>query len=210
MPEAYHEAQELLREVRRLRPQWLRATPNLERVRRFRFDWMRTTGGFWDRARSRPELEANALQELEQGMLDAARSQADSARQLTAAVGLKYETAQLCTMRVRLSNPIAGWDGSDLEPWRVSALSSVAHVVRLGRPHAYLDWLEDQLDLEAALLSGAPWVKFWFHDVLVENMPRFWLRWAFETLQSLRRVTDGTPCDAQLGTYLTECGKEPY
>jgi hypothetical protein len=36
-------------------------------------------------------------------------------------------------------------------------------------------------------------------------MPCHWLRWAFEMLQSLRRVTSGTPCDAQLATYLTRC-----
>jgi hypothetical protein len=35
-------------------------------------------------------------------------------------------------------------------------------------------------------------------------MPRFWLRWAFEHLQLFHKVTDGTPGDAQLATYLVE------
>lgn len=35
-------------------------------------------------------------------------------------------------------------------------------------------------------------------------MPRFWLRWAFEHLRLFHKVTDGTPGDAQLATYLLE------
>jgi hypothetical protein len=30
------------------------------------------------------------------------------------------------------------------------------------------------------------------------------LRWAFDYLQAFHRVTDGTPCDTQLGTYLPD------
>jgi hypothetical protein len=35
-------------------------------------------------------------------------------------------------------------------------------------------------------------------------MPRHWLWWAFEFLQRHHRVTDGTPADAQFGSYLVE------
>jgi hypothetical protein len=48
-------------------------------------------------------------------------------------------------------------------------------------------------------------VRFWLYEIEVKNMPRFWLRWDFEILQSLRRLTDGPPCDAQLGMYLMDC-----
>src|SRR5262249_47322877 len=48
------------------------------------------------------------------------------------------------------------------------------------------------------------WVRFWFYDVDLHAVPRRWLRWAFDYLQAFRKVTDGTPCDTQLATYLPE------
>jgi hypothetical protein len=121
MPEAYHEAQEILGEVRRLRPEWLRTRRNDEHIRRLQFDWMRSNGGFWDRARFTPEREAAAIQALDRGVLDSARSQAKQARDMSADAGLRYEKVQLQTMKARLDNPIPGWDGDDIDPWRVSA-----------------------------------------------------------------------------------------
>jgi len=54
------------------------------------------------------------------------------------------------------------------------------------------------------ILENASWLQFWFYEVELKTMPRFWLRWAIQFLQRFRRVTDGTPCDAQLATYLPE------
>jgi hypothetical protein len=46
MPEAYSESMEILREIERVRPHWLRDTPNLQFFNRLKKDWTRRTGGF--------------------------------------------------------------------------------------------------------------------------------------------------------------------
>ncbi|HEM8495065.1 TPA: hypothetical protein U2Q01_001519 [Burkholderia multivorans] len=46
--------------------------------------------------------------------------------------------------------------------------------------------------------------RFWFHDVDPVRMPRHWLRSAFEFQQQFHKITDGTPGDCQLGTYLVD------
>jgi hypothetical protein len=60
--------------------------------------------------------------------------------------------------------------------------------------------------VKALLSDHARWVSFWFYDVDVQAVPRCWLRWAFDYLQTFRKVTDGTPCDTQLATYLPDAG----
>jgi hypothetical protein len=54
------------------------------------------------------------------------------------------------------------------------------------------------------MADPASWLQFWFYEVDAKAMPRFWLRSAFEYLQGFRKITDGTPCDTQLATYLPE------
>jgi hypothetical protein len=46
MPEAYSESMEILREIERIRPDWLRADPDLRFFGRLKKDWTRRTGGF--------------------------------------------------------------------------------------------------------------------------------------------------------------------
>jgi len=70
--------------------------------------------------------------------------------------------------------------------------------------HPTFDWIDGELNIELMLAQSASLVKFWLHDVDAQRMPRHWLRWAFEFLQRLHRVTGGTPVDAQLGTYLLD------
>jgi hypothetical protein len=65
-------------------------------------------------------------------------------------------------------------------------------------------WPDADVDVRAMLSDREGWVSFWFYDVDHFVVPRCWLRWAFNYLQSFRKVTDGTPCDAQLAMYLPE------
>ncbi len=67
-----------------------------------------------------------------------------------------------------------------------------------------VDWLGSELEIEFMLSQSASLVRFWLHEVELRRMPRHWLRWAFEFLQRLHRVTAGTPADGQLGTYLVD------
>jgi hypothetical protein len=54
MPEAYSESMEILHEVERIRPDWLRDAPDMQFFNRLRNDWTRKTGGFWVRCARSP------------------------------------------------------------------------------------------------------------------------------------------------------------
>src|SRR5262249_40373564 len=82
MPEAYSESQELLSEIQRLRPQWLKSNENRRIVQRFRHDWGRTKAGFWARARYSPDREAGYIAQWADDRLEVARKHADSQRKI--------------------------------------------------------------------------------------------------------------------------------
>ncbi|HEX5054195.1 MAG TPA: hypothetical protein VFZ65_20620 [Planctomycetota bacterium] len=207
MPEAFEECQEILGEVRRLRPEWLRAQPDMKSLHRSRYDWSRPSGGFWDRLRHSGNHEAAILAALERDSLDVARREADARRAQVHALSLEKGVLNLSAMTATLTSPVTGWNGTPLQPWRVDALRIVTRVLQTAAKdeHPYFDWLAPVMDIDAATTSGPSWTRFWLHDVEAERMPRHWLRWAFERLASARRVNDGTPCDIQLATYLVTC-----
>ena len=115
----------------------------------------------------------------------------------------KWRTATLTKTMGSFPSPRPGWNGQPVEAWRFDALN-VFKVAMSTPGHAAIDWLEGEVNIDLMLSQDESLVKFWMHEVEVLRMPRHWLRWAFEFLQRLHRVTDGTPADAQLGTYLLE------
>lgn len=201
MPEAFSEAEEFKCEVRRLRPEWLRAHADLVRFKRFRFDWRRSQGGVWDRILA----DVDRLQRLEQasGMLKAARLQSREHRGDAMAWSPKWKTTPLRTIRAVLPDGLPGWDGTPVEPWRFDAWNVLLRELHTPN-HPAIDWIEGDIDIPRLLSSHESHVKFWLHDVDLVRMPRYWLRWAFEFLQRQHRITDGSPVDCQIGTYLLD------
>lgn len=199
MPEAFDEAEELKREIRHLKPLWLRAKPDLNRFRRIRQDWCRAQGGLWDRIQTDSILLRQ--HEKQAGLLERAQMQARYLREEGRVMPANWLTTPLRSIKGSLPSQHDGWDGSPFEPWRLDGYNVLR--VALGTPdHPTYDWLEGEIDLSALFESSAALLHFWLHDVRTESMPRHWLRWGFEFLQRQRKVTDGTPADCQLGTYL--------
>lgn len=202
MPEAFSEAQELLGEIRRLRPAWLRPSPNRTWSNRFRRDWSRLKGGFWDRVQFSPDDEARHIRDLGDEHLEAARVQAQERRDAFRQSSWK-ETDPLDKTFAEFIHPPRGWKGGSVEAWRAFGWSTTTMALAT-KGHPYLDWLSDEVDLAQIRADHAAWIHFWFIDADVKAMPRFWVRWAFEHIQQFRRVTDGTPGDAQIATYLLD------
>ena len=196
MPEAFSESQELLSEIRRLRPGWLRPAPDKDMLVRQRYDWTRPRGGFWDRVRN------GHIAMSERGVLDRARDEAQQRRQEFQHAS-RSEDVPLDMVRRRPLHWLPGWKGDDVEDWRWQAWFSTTYALEQ-TGHPYIEWLDPEIDLTQVLLDETSWLQFWLYEVAPRAMPRFWLRWAFEFLQRFRRVTDGTPCDSQLATYLPE------
>ncbi|MFM0217797.1 type II toxin-antitoxin system VapC family toxin [Paraburkholderia caledonica] len=201
MPEAFSEAEEIKTEVKRLQSDWLRLREDLTWYRRLQYDWTRSRGGFWDRARydtARESQRADSSQSL-----DAARAEAREFREDALSMPGHWRGVPLGAVFVSLAHPMSGWDGNPVELWRVKAHSHFERV--LDNPeHPYAEWLEGEVNLTMMKLHPRELTRFWLHDVDPMRMPRHWLRSAFEFLQQFHKITDGTPADGQIGTYLVD------
>lgn len=199
MPEAFLEAEEVRAEVERLRPQWILPNPDLTLWARNKTDWRRA---FWTRVRNDPDGMASIISHLGDERLTRARDEAKSARQYAASAG--HNTVDLANDRVTYVAKVPGWDGLPVEAWRVDAERHWWSDVVLGRGSTYVDWLGPWLNIEMIRSDRASWVSFWSRDVVPERMPRTWIRWAMAQLQAVRKVTNGTPGDRQIATYLID------
>lgn len=195
----YSEADEVKGEVRRLRPEWLRAKPDLTLFKRLRYDWTRSRGSVWDRM----PYEAVLLQQHDEEMLQRAREQAKALRVDALGWSPKWRTATLTMTIASRPSPMAGWSGEPVEAWRFDGLNVFMESIRRSG-HPLIEWLEGEVNIGMMIFESAALTTFWLHEVELTRMPRHWLRWAFEFLQRQHKVTPGTPADAQLGTYLLE------
>jgi hypothetical protein len=202
MPEAFTECQEVISEIRRVRAEWLRPTPDKNMQMRHRYDWTRSRGGFWSRVRDNPDMVAKHIADMDRGMLDRARAESQDRRREFRGSSWS-EGVPLSTICSRPLSPVPGWRGDDVEAWRFDSWSSMTSA-RQVTDHPYSDWMSPIVDLSRPILDNVSWLQFWFYDVEMKKMPRLWLRWAVQFMQRFRRVTDGTPCDAQLATYLPD------
>jgi hypothetical protein len=200
MPEAYSEALEIRAEVRRVRPEWLKPEPDLTWFNRVRHDWTRAKGGNWDRIRIHPKF----LESLEEGVTSRSREQAYRQREGSLSWSPKWRTASLMKVMAEPAKPLNGWNGTAVEAWRFAALTVFTRSLQTEDHHPYFDWLGGDIELDMMLFQSESLAKFWLHDVETVNMPRHWLRWSFEFLQRQYAVSDGTPVDAQIGTYLVD------
>lgn len=199
MPEAFEEAEEFIREVRRIRPSWIVLGPNLRRREKNRRDWQDRPSSFWSRARQNPGMVARHIANLEHGVVDVAREQFKNNSKVTRDADWRFEKTQLRAIYARPLGDLPGWDGSDIEHWRLQALYAAS---RLFGTAPYADWILPLVQLPRAPLTDRSWVRFWLYDTIPEHMPRWWIREACNLLLSLRKVSPGAPCDAQLATYL--------
>ncbi|HMY16569.1 MAG TPA: hypothetical protein PKA58_09635 [Polyangium sp.] len=201
MPEAYDEAEEFLSEVRRVRPQWLRVTPDLRNRNANRIDWQRSPKSFWVRLRDNPDNVAQQVKNLEGDAIERARKQAKERRQEAMKAKWHFDGMHDSHFPAQLNEDLDGWDGDDIDAWRIDALTWATNSLKAP---PYSDWIEGFVAL-SGIIHDTSWVRFWLYDVDARHMPRWWIRTVCWILQSLRKVTDGTPCDEQLATHLFSC-----
>jgi hypothetical protein len=202
MPEAYSESMEILREIERVRPDWLRDTPDHNFFDRLTKDWTRKMGGFWVRCARSPESEARFLGSLEGEMIEGARAQTQRARSEMIGSGWNRNPPMDKTL-AGLRSPVPGWRGDWVEAWRIDSWSALTYALaRDGDP--YRDWIAPFVELDDGLLESAAWVEFWLYLTDRHALPRQWMRWGHSFAQRFRKTTSGSPGDTQLATYFLE------
>jgi hypothetical protein len=202
MPEAYSESMEILREIKRVRPDWLRDKPDLRFFNRLKKDWSRRMGGFWVRCERSPQSEARFISQIEDDMMEGAKTQAKFARKEMIDGGWKSNPPMDKTL-AGFNFAVPGWRGDMVEAWRVDSLVGLTYgLARQG--HAYRDWIAPFVELDDHLLRSAAWGEFWLYLAQKSELPRQWLRWAHAFAQRFRSVTPGSAGDTQLSTYFVE------
>jgi hypothetical protein len=201
MPEAFSEAEDFRREVRRLRPRWLVESPDLRWWSRNRADWK---SGFWRRVRQDPAMVSGHIKTLGDARLERARVQSRTARKEAQTLGLTIHTFKWNRATSIFTGPTPGRDGLPFEAWRAFAISTWWNDLVLGQSQTSLDWLEPWLDVLAIRSDQASWTKLWTREVEASALPREWIRWAMAEAQATRSISSGTPGDNQLATYLVD------
>lgn len=202
MPEAYLEAEALRDEIVRLRPEWILKRPDLREWSRNKSDWQ---AGFWRRVREQPDSMAEIISSLGGKRLSLAREEAKAARQNARNLGYTRASLRLDTARAWYRMDVPGWDGEPFEAWRANGEQRWWSELVLRQSETSLDWLEPWLDLERMRKERESWISFWTREVSTEHMVREWIRWAMAEVQALHKVTNGTPVDNQITTYLVDC-----
>lgn len=201
MPEAFSESQEVRDEIVRLRPGWLRDKPDLTLRKRLLFDWQRSRGGFWDRVINQMEAEARAVSD--EDLLQAARAEALQIRDEAKGYEDWVAGTRLDRIKVQILNPSADAAEALVERWRTHSLGFWMSFPQ-NPNHPYEQWIGGEVITSFLRLPCADLTRFWLYDVETQRLPRQWLRTAMDFLQRFHRVTDGTPGDAQISTYLPD------
>jgi hypothetical protein len=203
MPEAYSESMEILREIERVRPDWLRKEPDLKSFNFQKKDWTRKTAmtrrttGFWVRSARSPGWQAQLVEQVDDGMIEKARE------------GAKYQRKVMAEKWKRnfpidkaLVEPVAGFRGP-VEASRMESFNRLSDGLST-KGHPYRDWIGPFLKLDDGLLISAAWAEFWLRLADKSALPRQWLRWAHLFAQRFRTLTPGGPGDQQLFTYFVD------
>jgi predicted nucleic acid-binding protein len=201
MPEAFSEAEDVRREMQRLRPGWLLDTPDLRQWSRNRADWQ---SGFWRRVRREPGVVAGHIKALGDDRLQQARGATKAARKQGESLGHTIHTFKWNRATGAFAVPTPGWDGSEFEAWRGLSVSCWWNDLILGESPTTLEWLGPWLDLRAVRSDIASWTRLWTREVETSALPREWIRWAMAETQATRTTSNGTPGDNQLATYLVD------
>jgi hypothetical protein len=210
--EAESESVDLISEIKRTRPQWLRTMPDTARVA--------SLNGFWTKRIWREAIQdSTRLHEYQvsrTGKYDylVARQKEQRHIFLRDNADLRPLAALIAQMPPEVSGDyMPGWSGEAVEPWRILFRDVYWHelVEVAGRAPVtkedttFADWVGAYVDMARLRSNPADFTRLWLEDVCLQALPRHWVRWAVNILQANHKVTQGNPADEQHSSYLVEC-----
>ncbi|WP_122816342.1 hypothetical protein [Nocardioides pantholopis] len=212
------EAMELVEEVRRLRPEWLRSIPKTDRLHSFRDYWTKV---YWRDAKTQPDKVLERLAQAtaeDDAEAEIARVQAANKASWPFLEGdLKSAALAANTAEDHPdSDPRSrlGWPtDTPVLLWRVNARDVMWATLgreAAGRLIGYSDkTLEDSLgayvDLKAMRKDRGSFNRFFLFDIEGWNVPRCWWRGTVEILQLGKRLQNSNGMDAAHASHLPDC-----
>ncbi len=203
------ESDEVINEVRRLHPEWLRQVPNRPLVTHYRMFW---TKDIWRHAVDNADAGA---QHLERSLIPNIDTLLRVQRENQAAIqrDLVPLPANFLDQTARPSPAseamLPGWDGQ-AEVWRVNtAFRLQRSLQKLPAAHqssTEADWVGSFVDLKKMYADRELANRFFLEEISQNQMRRNWLHnFAIETGQLALKITNGNPIDQQLSVHLLDC-----
>lgn len=197
--EADLESEELVNEVRRLRPSCINFYPNTKRIKTLREFW---TNEIWRGVLSQHEF----LHHEARKMLGDSNTVLNEQSQLKNNLS-KWSANKTLPSNIKAQFPLENDHYKALvapdqwyEPWRIDSLLYYNNMLKIDQ--TIIDWTAPWININLFLSDKKALFNFWLHDVSPQRMPRNYTRWAMNLLQSLRKLGEGNPFDAQHTTYL--------
>ncbi len=206
-------ADDFVRMVKRRRPEWLRAIADMSSVDKFHRLWTRDV---WRFANADPD----AAHEWVMGGYD-------PTTEITATQ--KHNSKQMRTDNfasdynglLRTGSPEAaqahlpGWDGHEVEAWRFDLASRYWFDMTTGRGdrgysgfvQTNRDWIGSRVDMREATTDPTDFVRLWFDEAEVGEVPRDWIRAALAYTQTTKKIGPGNARDEQHSAYLPDADK---
>ncbi|WP_159080521.1 hypothetical protein [Nocardia suismassiliense] len=210
--EAEVESAEVVAEIRRLRPQWMRTMPDTAKAASLHTFWTRR---IW-RAAVQDAQRIHDHEAAQKPIFDAAVALQKKNRSLLLQGNLSMRplTALLASGSAEVAARCAqGWNGDPIEAWRLDSrmvfwqqlVEVVSRAPFTAEDTTFADWVGAYVDLAAVRSDPIDFTRFWFEEVALAAVPRQWIRWAVDTVQTDRKVTGGNPADQQHSSYLLDC-----
>lgn len=203
------ESDEVIGEIRRLHPEWLRQVPNRPNVTYYRLFWAKTV---WRDAVDKADIYAEhlyrTLNPQIDTMLKVQRVNQAAVRQDLVSAPTDF-LAQIARPMPNDRALLPGWDG-ETELWRVNTALRFQRCLRelpaAHQPSTEADWVGAFVDLRRMYANREHANRFFLEEVALDQMRRNWLHnFAIEAGQLARRITNGNPIDQQLSVHLLDC-----
>jgi hypothetical protein len=212
LSEARLEADELVAELGRARPNWKRPTPNLGRLRELDTFWTRRV---YQVAQRDPDSLATNEKRIE---VDEYLTEVQQETQ-TRARASDFDATQAEPYAYPDGDPSGdnsiGWDGGPVRLWRmqnahmwwnqltiVPRRRIIRGSTRIRFDTTYFDWIDPRIDTAAIARDRESWNRFWYYEADRMAMPRNWIREVVPFAQLVWKIGSGNPRDAQHATYL--------
>ena len=212
------EAMELVEEVRRSRPEWLRSIPKTDRLFSFRAYWTKV---YWREAKTEPDkvLERLAKSKVRNDSeTEIARVQAANKAAWPFLEGDLPLAAMAASTAEDHPDPDPGsrlgWPAdTPVLLWRVSARDVMWATLgreAAGRVIGYRDATQEDsigayVDLRAMRRDRESFNRFFLFDIEGWNVPRWWWHGTVEVLQLGKRLANSNGMDAAHASHLPDC-----
>lgn len=186
-PESWRHAQELLFEIRRKRPKWIRAVSFRRSIKGFLAGHVHLWELFKAGDFPSPEEYAQYRRDFEQGVEHSSEFNKFLRARMRAGDTFSFGKSPDDAMALDLANAEVFWRFESLTAWHSAV------VTRSAASRDYADWITPFL--KGGAFEDSSYESFWLHDAAAANLPLNRLTGLITFYQLKRKITHGNAAD---------------